>query len=208
MPAPSIIKGTTMEYYAGIDVSLESSSLCVVDATGRIVREAKVASEPETLTGQAHPGLLVTRSLTKHWSIPGVRAGYVLGPAPVIDALRRQQSPWAVSTTAAAAIRACSTDAALAEADRRAHTIVGWRRVLTDGLDDLGVPYVPSSTSFVLAQVGTGVREALRRAGIAVRRADTFPGLDDTWTRIAVRPEEPTHELVQTLRAVLDNAAN
>ena len=36
-----------MEYYAGIDVSLESASLCVVDATGRIVREAKVASEPE-----------------------------------------------------------------------------------------------------------------------------------------------------------------
>jgi transposase len=40
-----------MEYYAGIDVSLESASLCVVDATGRIVREAKVASEPETLIG-------------------------------------------------------------------------------------------------------------------------------------------------------------
>ncbi len=49
VPAPSIIKGTTMEYYAGIDVSLESSSLCVVDATGRIVREAKVASEPAAL---------------------------------------------------------------------------------------------------------------------------------------------------------------
>jgi transposase len=40
-----------MEYYAGIDVSLESASLCVVDATGRIVREAKVASEPEILIG-------------------------------------------------------------------------------------------------------------------------------------------------------------
>jgi transposase len=38
-----------MEYYAGIDVSLERSSVCVVDATGRIVREAKVASEPEAL---------------------------------------------------------------------------------------------------------------------------------------------------------------
>jgi predicted NBD/HSP70 family sugar kinase len=38
-----------MEYYAGIDVSLESASLCVVDATGRIVREAKVASEPRDL---------------------------------------------------------------------------------------------------------------------------------------------------------------
>jgi transposase len=38
-----------MEHYAGIDVSLESASLCVVDATGRIIREAKVASEPEVL---------------------------------------------------------------------------------------------------------------------------------------------------------------
>jgi transposase len=40
-----------MEHYAGIDVSLESASLCVVDATGRIVREAKVISEPEILIG-------------------------------------------------------------------------------------------------------------------------------------------------------------
>ena len=43
-----------MEHYAGIDVSLESSSVCVVDATGRIVREAKVASEPEALIGWFH----------------------------------------------------------------------------------------------------------------------------------------------------------
>jgi transposase len=38
-----------MDYYAGIDVSLECSSVCVVDASGRIVREAKVASEPQAL---------------------------------------------------------------------------------------------------------------------------------------------------------------
>jgi len=38
-----------MEHYAGIDVSLELSSVCVVDAQGKIVREAKVASEPEAL---------------------------------------------------------------------------------------------------------------------------------------------------------------
>ena len=36
-----------MDHYAGIDVSLERSGVCVVDATGRIIREAKVASEPE-----------------------------------------------------------------------------------------------------------------------------------------------------------------
>jgi transposase len=38
-----------MEQYAGIDVSLENASVCVVDANGRILREAKIASEPEAL---------------------------------------------------------------------------------------------------------------------------------------------------------------
>ena len=38
-----------MEHYGGIDVSLELSSLCIVDAKGKIVREAKVASDPDTL---------------------------------------------------------------------------------------------------------------------------------------------------------------
>jgi len=40
-----------MDYYAGIDVSLEASSVCVVDANGKILREAKVLSEPEALIG-------------------------------------------------------------------------------------------------------------------------------------------------------------
>jgi transposase len=51
-----------MEHYAGIDVSLELSSVCVVDATGRIVREAKVPSEPEALVGfLVQLGLPLTR---------------------------------------------------------------------------------------------------------------------------------------------------
>jgi transposase len=40
-----------MEHYAGIDVSLGSASVCVVDGSGKIVREGKVASEPEALVG-------------------------------------------------------------------------------------------------------------------------------------------------------------
>ena len=43
-----------MDHYAGIDVSLECSSVCVVDAKGKIVREAKVASEPEALIDWFH----------------------------------------------------------------------------------------------------------------------------------------------------------
>jgi transposase len=58
-----------MEQYAGIDVSLERVSICVVDASGRIIREAKVASEP---------GVLIT------WfgrlEVPMTRIGLEAGP--------------------------------------------------------------------------------------------------------------------------------
>jgi transposase len=51
-----------MNYYAGIDVSLEQSSVCVRDGDGKIIREAKVASEPEALiTWFASLGLAMTR---------------------------------------------------------------------------------------------------------------------------------------------------
>lgn len=38
-----------MEYFAGLDVSLEETAICIVDDAGRIVREARAASEPEAL---------------------------------------------------------------------------------------------------------------------------------------------------------------
>ncbi len=51
-----------MDYYAGIDVSLELSSVCILDASGQILREAKVASEPEALaTFLSGLGLPLTR---------------------------------------------------------------------------------------------------------------------------------------------------
>jgi transposase len=71
-----------MDHYAGIDVSLECSSVCVVDATGKIVREAKVASEPQALIGWF--GLLGWLSLARvgleagpqsQWLYAGMRAG-------------------------------------------------------------------------------------------------------------------------------------
>jgi cobyrinic acid a,c-diamide synthase len=176
-----------------------------------VVDEAFMDTVPgglETLTGDRDPGLLVVRSLTKHWSVPGVRAGYLLAAPDVVAELRRGQVPWSVSTTAAAAIRACSTPAAAAEAARRADTIVSWRHLLIDGLEALGLRHVPSSSSFVLVQLGIGAHEALRRAGIAVRRADTFPGLDASWVRIAVRPPEQTAQLMLALNSLPDSLSS
>ena len=58
-----------MDHYAGIDVSLELSSVCVVDAQGRIVKEAKVASDADVLA-----------AWFKEVGLPMVRIGLAAGP--------------------------------------------------------------------------------------------------------------------------------
>lgn len=158
-----------------------------------------VPGETESLAAARLPGLVVTRSLTKHWGIPGVRAGYLLAEPASVRELRAGQVPWSVSTTAAAALVACSSAAARAEAGRRALSIAAWRADLENALAWLGIPHVASSSSYVLARVGEGVHGRLREAGIAVRRADTFPGLDASWVRIAVRPPDLTRRLAEAL---------
>jgi cobyrinic acid a,c-diamide synthase len=167
-----------------------------------VVDEAFMDSVPgqlESLAGEHLDGLLVVRSLTKLWGIPGIRAGYVLGDRYVIRQMSEMQSPWSVSTSAVAAAVACSTENAAAEARERTTNIVRWREVLERGLRNRGVELVTSSAPFVLARLGAGARAGLRDHGIAVRRTDTFPGLDASWVRIAVRPPTMTARLLTAL---------
>lgn len=158
-----------------------------------------VPGEPETLAAERHDGLLVIRSLTKLWSIPGVRAGYVLGDAETVAALGALQAPWAVSAPALAAALACAAPHARDEAGRRADDLARWRDTLQRGLRQRGIDHVASEAPFVLARLGAGVRAALREHGVAVRRADTFPGLDSSWVRIAARPPAVTARLFTAL---------
>ncbi|HEY9440214.1 MAG TPA: cobyrinate a,c-diamide synthase, partial [Streptomyces sp.] len=68
-----------------------------------------VPGEAESLVSERLDGLLVIRSLTKHWSIPAIRAGYVVGDPRTLGALAALQTPWSVSGPAVAATVACLT---------------------------------------------------------------------------------------------------
>ena len=50
-----------MDHFAGLDVSIKETSVCIVDDTGRLVREVKVASEPEALL--THRKLLQSKAI-------------------------------------------------------------------------------------------------------------------------------------------------
>jgi cobyrinic acid a,c-diamide synthase len=126
----------------------------------------------------------------------------VLAEQDVVAALRDLQPPWSVSTAALAAIIACMSEDARAEQDARATRIKRDRVTLIAGLADLGIDVAGGNPAapFVLARAGTGVHARLRAAGYAVRRCDTFPGLDDSWIRIAVRAPDVTAKLLAALQ--------
>lgn len=164
-----------------------------------------IPGEAESLASGV-PGVVVLRSLTKTWGLAGLRAGYVLGPADVIERLRAVQVPWSVSTLAGVATVACCRPAALEEAEKLAIAAEADREYLVAGLTAAGVP-VPGDPRgpFVLVRVpgGASVRARLRDAGYAVRRGDTFPGLGPDYLRLAVRDRATTAAFLTELRKIL-----
>ncbi len=166
-----------------------------------------VPGEPESVAGCADEGLLVLRSLTKMWGLPGLRAGYALGSPEVLARLHTARPHWPVSTLVLEAVQACCADGAVAEAAEAAREVAGAREQLRTELDGIsGVRVVrPAASSFLLvrAENGAKVRAALAERGIAVRRADTFPGLDADHFRVAVRSAADNALLTSALREIL-----
>uniref|UniRef100_A0AAU2JLT9 Aminotransferase n=1 Tax=Streptomyces sp. NBC_00049 TaxID=2903617 RepID=A0AAU2JLT9_9ACTN len=186
-----------------------AATLAALARPGRIlvVDEAfmdAVPGEREALAGRMDlPGLVVLRSLTKTWGLAGLRIGYVLAEPDVIAKLAAAQPLWPVSTPALVAAEACVAPAALAEAEEAARRIAVDRAHLLAGLaefDEVTVSGVAEGP-FVLIRVpdGAEVRTRLRALGFAVRRGDTFPGLDRSWLRLAVRDRATTGRLLQAL---------
>jgi histidinol-phosphate aminotransferase len=162
-----------------------------------------VPGEPGSLATEALPDVVVLRSLTKTWALAGLRVGYALGPADVLARLTARRPHWPVGTLQLEAIAACSTPEAVAEAARAAQRLLEVRAAMVAGLTTIGVHVVSGSAPFVLFSVPDAelMRKHLDRRGIAVRRCDTFIGLDGQFLRAAVRPEWPV--LVEAMAEVL-----
>jgi histidinol-phosphate aminotransferase len=152
-----------------------------------------VPGEPESLAGAAMPDVLVLRSLTKTWSLAGLRVGYALGAPKLLARLTATRPHWPMGTLQLAAIAACCAPAARGEAEAGARQLASTRAAMVAGLRAAGVETVDGVAPFVLFTVGDAalMRKHLHAKGIAVRRCDTFVGLEGQYLRAAVRPEWP-----------------
>ncbi|MDQ3932932.1 MAG: Rv2231c family pyridoxal phosphate-dependent protein CobC [Actinomycetota bacterium] len=156
------------------------------------------------------PGLVVIRSLTKLWGLPGLRVGYLLAAADLVYRLDSHRQPWPVNALAAEALVACV--AAEDERRSRARKVATERKWLVASLRTIpGLVVWPSAANFLLlaAPGVSDLRQRLLARGVAVRRGDTFPGLGSDHVRVAVTDLTAGERLVSALREALgaDHAA-
>jgi histidinol-phosphate aminotransferase len=166
-----------------------------------------VPGEPQSLADESLPDVLVLRSLTKTWSLAGLRVGYALGAPDVLAQLAARRAHWPVGTLQLTAIAACCARDAVAEAAAGAQRLAALRAQMVAGLQSVGADPVDGNAPFVLFTVADAelIRKHLHTRGIAVRRCDTFIGLDGRYLRAAVRPEWPM--LVEAIRDVAVSGA-
>jgi histidinol-phosphate aminotransferase/threonine-phosphate decarboxylase len=166
--------------------------------TTLLVDEAFLGFTDEpTLAGR--PGVVVARSLTKLFGLPGLRAGFVVATGERRDALERGRIAWSLGTPAAAVGAHCMAQTEFVERTRE--RVASERARLRDRL---GARYdvFPSDAPFLLLDV-EDVDPVLARAsdhGVAVRDARTFRGLD-SHVRVAVRLPEENDRLLEALDA-------
>lgn len=187
-------------------VAHPSATVAALARTGRtlVVDEAfadTIAAEPDSVAHRRDlPGVVVIRSLTKTWGLAGLRVGYLLAAPGVVARLAAVQPLWPVATPALAAMVACSSPDAVAQQRALAAALARDRVHLVTGLRGLPGVELPAeaASSFVLVRApgALAIRAALRARGFAVRRGDTFPGLDRDHLRIAVRDRHTTDALL------------
>ena len=120
--------------------------------------------------------LLVMRTFSKAYGLAGLRVGYAVGPARLIDYMNRVRAPFNVTLPAQAAAVAALDDQAHVEQSRIANTAE--RARLSRELEGLGLSVAPSQANFVLVDVGRPARvvyDRLLERGVIVRPFGNLP---------------------------------
>ncbi|MEZ2188708.1 Rv2231c family pyridoxal phosphate-dependent protein CobC [Corynebacterium sp. CCM 9204] len=150
-----------------------------------------------------HTGLVVMRSLTKTFSLAGLRCGYLLAAPDLVRRLSVSRPHWPVGTLQAIAIRNALRDGAGFVSEQRV-TVEDQRARMRRMLSNAGfLVHTDSQAPYLLVTPPVDDPEATRLAlagrGILVRRCDTFPGLDHTYWRLAVRGAREVATLVESV---------
>ncbi|MEQ1848802.1 MAG: aminotransferase class I/II-fold pyridoxal phosphate-dependent enzyme, partial [Nitrospira sp.] len=155
-----------------------------------------------------YPHMMVLRSLTKFYAMPGLRIGYLAGSRKVVDQLKDRQPPWSVNSLAQEVSLAVLRDHAYATRSRA--FMKGERARLMRGLRSLpGLRVYSSAANFVLLElpVTTSAVEVTARLAverILVRDCSTMPGLTSQMIRVAVKVEKENRRLLAALGSCLE----
>jgi threonine-phosphate decarboxylase len=151
-----------------------------------------------------HPRLLVLRSFTKFYGLPGMRIGYLVAAPDLAARVRHGQPPWSVNSLAQTVALAALKDRRHAQ---RSLAFVQRERVhLTKALTSIpGMVVFPTAANFLLVELpvpldASSVTQGLRRRGMLVRDCSSVRGLNRRTIRIAVRTISQNRRLIVALR--------
>ncbi|MFW6279092.1 MAG: threonine-phosphate decarboxylase CobD [Bacillota bacterium] len=154
--------------------------------------------------------LFVLRSMTKFYAIPGLRLGYGVGPAGLVEKIARNRDPWTVNVLAQIAGEYILNKEAYRK--KTLEAVDREKNFLEEQLSALeGIKPFPPACNFVFVDISetdfvAGVLvEKLARRGILVRNCDSFHGLQDDYIRLAVKSREDNLTLLDNLRKIMFN---
>lgn len=153
-----------------------------------------------------YPNLVILRSLTKFYSLPGLRMGYAVAHPERLKRWQQWRDPWSVNSLAAAATIAVLQDSAFQQ--QTWDWLTSARSQLTIGLAQIaGLTPLPAAANFLLVHCQTSVtqlqRRLLQQHQILIRDCLSFPELGDHYFRVAVRTVEQNERLLTGLEATL-----
>lgn len=154
--------------------------------------------------------VIILRSLTKFFALPGLRVGYLIAHPRVITRVRAQLEPWSVNAIAQEVARTCLNDQRFVQRSRifleRERPWLFQQLSTIEGLQPL-----PSQANFLLLRItkkdkcAADVAKRLAEENILVRNCGNFVGLGKCFFRVAVRTRSENARLVAALRAVFMN---